>query len=97
MNFIDQTDCKLSISNGSVTILSTSKIKNIFLLTLDFAAESTRCRGMISSLQYRIRWQLTSDESCNTFRLCIGLIVITWHKLLFFLAGKSMWNHWWKR
>jgi len=46
MRFIDKTDCKLSVSNGSVTVLSTSKTENIFLHTLDFAAESTRCRGM---------------------------------------------------
>jgi len=37
--------------NGSVNVLSTSKMKTIFLFTLDFAAESTRCRGMISRLQ----------------------------------------------
>jgi len=47
MRFIDKTDCKLSVSIGSVNVLSTSKIKNIFLL----AAEPTRCMGMISSLQ----------------------------------------------
>jgi len=51
MRFIDETDCKLSVSNRSVNILRTSKMKTIFLLTLDFAAESTRCRGMISLLQ----------------------------------------------
>jgi len=50
MRFIDETDidCKLSVSNGSVNVLSTSKIKTIFLLTLDFAAETTRGRGTIS-------------------------------------------------
>jgi len=58
MCFIDKTDCKLSVSNGSVNVLSTSNIKTIFLLLLDFAAESSRCRGMI--LNYcRIGWQLT--------------------------------------
>jgi len=51
MRFIDETDCKLSVNNGSVNVLSTSKMKTIFLLTLDFAAETTRCRGMISRLQ----------------------------------------------
>jgi len=51
MRFIDETDCKLSVNNGSVNILSTSKMKTIFL-PLDFAAESTRCRRMISRLQY---------------------------------------------
>jgi len=55
MRFIDKTDCKLSVSSGSVNVLSTSKIKTIFLLTLDFAAEPTRCiREMISNLQYRV-------------------------------------------
>jgi len=51
MRFIDETDCKLSVNNGSVNVLSTSKMKTIFLLTLDFAVETTRCRGMISRLQ----------------------------------------------
>jgi len=53
MCFIDETgnDCKLSVSEGSVNVLSTSKIKTIFLLTLDFAAKTTRCRGTISRLQ----------------------------------------------
>jgi len=31
-------DCKLSVSDGSVNVLSTCK-KNVFLFTLDFAAE----------------------------------------------------------
>jgi len=31
MRFIDETDCKLSVSNGSVNALSTYKIKSIFL------------------------------------------------------------------
>jgi len=48
---MDETDCKLSVSNGSVNVLSTSKMKTIFPLTLDFAAETTRCRGTISLLQ----------------------------------------------
>jgi len=53
MRFINETDidCELSVSNGSVNVLSTSKMKTIFLLTLDFAAEATRCRGTISRLQ----------------------------------------------
>jgi len=51
MRFIDETDCKLSVCNGGINVLNTSKMKTIFLLTLDFAAESTRCRGMISRLQ----------------------------------------------
>jgi len=55
MRFIDKTDCKLSVSSGSVNVLSTSKIKTIFLLTLDFAAEPARCiREMISNLQDRV-------------------------------------------
>jgi len=51
MRFIDETDCKLSVSNDSVRVLSNSKMNTIFLLTLDFAAETTRWRGMISRLQ----------------------------------------------
>jgi len=31
------------VSNGSVNSLSTYKIKSILLLTLDFAADSSRC------------------------------------------------------
>jgi len=63
MRFIDEIDCKLSVSNRSVNVLCTSKMKTIFLLTLDFAAESTRGRGLISRLQYdrvaiSIRWKL---------------------------------------
>jgi len=30
LRFIDKTDCKLSVSNGSVDALSTYKIKSIF-------------------------------------------------------------------
>jgi len=53
MRFIDETDidCKLSVSKGSGNVLSTSKMKTFFLLTLDFAAETTRSRGTISRLQ----------------------------------------------
>jgi len=51
MRFITETDCKLSVSNGSVNVLSTSKMNTVFLLTLDFAAEFTRCKEMISRLQ----------------------------------------------
>jgi len=43
MRFIKKTDCKLSASDGCVNVLSPSKRKSFFLLTLDFAAESTRC------------------------------------------------------
>ena len=63
MRFIHETVCKLSVSNGSVNALSTSRIKTIFLLKLDFAAESTCSRGMISNLlqdrvAINIRWKL---------------------------------------
>jgi len=34
MRLIDETDCKLSGSNGSVNVLSTSQMKTIFLLTV---------------------------------------------------------------
>jgi len=66
MSFIDETDidCKLSVSKGSVNVLSTSKMKTIFLLTLDFAAETTRCRGTIS----RIGSQLTLNEVATMHR-----------------------------
>jgi len=58
MHSINKRDGKLSVSNGSVSVLSTSRIITIFLLTLDFAAESSRCRGMISNY-CRIGLQLT--------------------------------------
>ena len=76
MRFIDKTDFKLSVSDGSFIVLSTSSIKTIFLLALDFAAESSRCRGMISTY-YRIRMAINSDESCKIFRVCAGRFVIT--------------------
>jgi len=76
MRFIDETNCKLSVSNASVSVLSTSKMKTMFLLTLDFAAEITHCREWFH-VYSRVGWQLTLDESCNTFRLCTGRIVIT--------------------
>jgi len=76
MRFIVETDCKLSVSNGSVSVLSTSKMKTIFLLTLDFTADTTRCREWLH-VYSRVGWQLTLDESCNTFRLCTGRTMIT--------------------
>jgi len=53
MRFIDETDidCKLSVSKGSLSVPSTSKMKTIFPLALGFAAETTHCRGTISRLQ----------------------------------------------
>ena len=62
MRFIVETDCKLSVSNGSVSVLSTSKMKTIFLLTLDFTADTTRCREWLH-VYSRVGWQLTLDES----------------------------------
>jgi len=82
MRFIDETACKLTVINGSVNVLRTSKMKTIFLLRLAFAAETTRCREWFH-VHSRIVWQLTLDESCNTFRLCTCGIVITWLKLFF--------------
>ena len=49
MRFIEKTDCKLSVSNGSVNAVSIYKMQSIFLLTLDFAADSFRCSWMISN------------------------------------------------
>jgi len=72
MRFIEKTDCKLSVSNGSVNTLNTYKIQTKFVPSLDFVADSSRCSWMISNLLYRIWWQLTSDESLHTFRLCTG-------------------------
>jgi len=40
MRFIEKTGCKLFVSNGSINTLST--YKSIFLLRLDFAADSSR-------------------------------------------------------
>jgi len=51
MRFSDEMDCKLSVSIGIVNVPKTSKMKTNFLLKLDFAAESARCRRMISRLQ----------------------------------------------
>jgi len=42
MRFIKKRDCKLSVSDDRVNVLSTCK-RTFFLFTLDFAAESTRC------------------------------------------------------
>jgi len=42
MRFIKKRDCKLSVSDGSVNVVSTCK-KSFYLFALDFAAESTRC------------------------------------------------------
>jgi len=41
MRFIKKRDYKLSVSDGSVNVLSTCK-KILFLFALDFAAESIR-------------------------------------------------------
>jgi len=41
MRFFKRTDCKLSVSNGSVNVLSTHKTKSILLLMLDIAADSS--------------------------------------------------------
>jgi len=40
MRFIEKAGCKWSISHGSVNVLGPYKIKNIFQLLLDFAADS---------------------------------------------------------
>jgi len=50
MRFIEKTGCKLSITNGSVNALNAYKIKSIFLLSLGFAADSSRCNWMLSNL-----------------------------------------------
>jgi len=47
MRFIEKTDCKLSASNGSVTGLNIYKMKSSFLLSLDFAADSSRRSWML--------------------------------------------------
>jgi len=40
-------DISVFVSNGSVNSLSTYKVKSILLLTLDFAADSSRGSYMI--------------------------------------------------
>jgi len=41
---IEKTDYKLSVSNGSVSApTNTCKIDSVFLLPLDFAADSSHC------------------------------------------------------
>jgi len=75
MRSVDETDCKLSTSNGTVS-MSTSKIKNIFLLTLDFASESSHLEGNHFKLGHsRIEWQLTSNETCGTL---FDMVVCCW-------------------
>jgi len=49
IRFIEKADCKLSLSNDSVT-LGTYKIKGIFPLTLDFAVYSSHCSWILSTL-----------------------------------------------
>ena len=63
MRFIEKTDYNLSISNSSVNALNAYKIKSIFLLSLDFAADSSRYIWMLSNLIWdrvaiNIRWKL---------------------------------------
>jgi len=49
MRFIKKRDYKLSVSDGSVNVLSTCK-KNFLLFALDFAAEFICCSWIISNL-----------------------------------------------
>ena len=43
LRFIEKTDCKICVSNGSTSALRTYKMKNVFLLILPFAADSSCC------------------------------------------------------
>ena len=48
----------------------------MFLITVYFGANSSRSR--LFQIYCRIGWQVTSDESWNTFRLCTSRTLITW-------------------
>jgi len=50
MRFIDKTDSKQSVSNGSANAIITYKMESIFLLSLDFTADPSRCSWMLSNL-----------------------------------------------
>jgi len=60
MRFIEKTDCKLFVNNGSASIFGTCEsmflLRQIFLLTLLVAAESFQILCRIG------HWLLTSDE-----------------------------------
>jgi len=46
MCFIEKTDCKICVSDGSANALRNYKINSVFLLTLPFAADSSCCSWM---------------------------------------------------
>jgi len=50
MRFVEKRDCKLSVSKWQCQWPYTYKIKSIFLLSLDFIADSSRCSRMLSNL-----------------------------------------------
>jgi len=49
MRFIDETDRKLSVSNGSASVLSNSKMKTIFL-PVRFCCWDYQLQGMVAHL-----------------------------------------------
>jgi len=51
MRFIEKTDCKLSVSDGSVNALSTYKIKSVLLLTLSTDRNLFLAKNYITILQ----------------------------------------------
>jgi len=61
MRFIEKIDCKQSVSKWQCQW--PYKIKIIFVLSLDFTADSSRCSWMLSNLLWdrvaiSIRWML---------------------------------------
>jgi len=51
MRFIEKTDCKVSVSNGSVNALSTYKLKSILLLLLSAKGINSQKKIHIKILQ----------------------------------------------
>ena len=78
MHFIEKKDWTLSVSSGSVNAHKTYKMKSIFLLSSDFSADSLNDQKLNNQMFCRIWYQLTSEESWNTFRLCAFRMLITW-------------------
>ena len=88
--FIDETDdCNLSASKGSVNVLSTSKMKTIFLLTLDFAAETTRCREHPNTASINIVIVCKqAKQYSRTHHLCF-IRAVSWSAQ----NAESYWSH----
>ena len=76
MRFIEKTDCKLSLSNGTYK-------KKHFPTYVTFCCWPFPLHAEWFQIYCRMGWQLTSNESCHTCRLCTGRTLITWQNCLF--------------